>query len=647
LLSWAPTADDGQVSALTMTPNGKRVIVGGRFTTLDGQAANGMGALDATSGAIEPWAINTAVKDGDGAASSKCGITNLSTDGTNIYGGGFAFGCGNFEGTFAANPTTGAIVWINDCHGDTYSTLPEGKVLYVASHAHDCTAIGQFPNNSPQGHNQRATAFATASTGGTDVGPDAYGWNYNGDPDTALLHWFPTLAPGTVTGQNQAAWSVTGNANYVAYGGEFPTVNGSAQEGLVRFAVSSIAPNKVGPIAATSATTLVPTVSSTAYGQVSLSWTATWDRDNANLTYTVLRDGAAVGTVTQASNFWQLPTVSYTDKGLTPGTSHTYRIRVTDPSGNSIGSGTSAPVTVSSSGTAPASAAPTASFTSSCSQRTCAFDAAKSTAVDGSVASYAWTFGDGTTGSGATASHTYNGDGKHAVALTVTDSAGSTSAAVSHSVTTTTLVAQDTFAKSVKSGWGTSGVGGSWSRSGCKSMSVSGRHGTLVAARAKDCSTWLPQVKRSSTDTAATLRSPSAPKGGLQAAVIGRRISAADDIRLRLEFQHNGNAVATVLQRVGGKTTALSKSVKVEAASHSNGTFRVLLEVTGTSPTTVRAKVWSSGNSQPAAWTLTAKTGTGALQHKGALGFDTYLAQAHNPKSSSMRVSDFSSSTVG
>ncbi|MBE7189412.1 MAG: cell surface protein, partial [Jatrophihabitans endophyticus] len=43
LLSWAPTADDGQVSALTMSPNGKRVIVGGRFTTLDGQAANGMG----------------------------------------------------------------------------------------------------------------------------------------------------------------------------------------------------------------------------------------------------------------------------------------------------------------------------------------------------------------------------------------------------------------------------------------------------------------------------------------------------------------------------------------------------------------------------------------------------------------------------
>ena len=50
------------------------------------------------------------------------------------------------------------------------------------------------------------------------------------------------------TGQAQAAWSVTGTSDYVALGGEFPTANGVAQQGLVRYAVSGKAPNKRGPV---------------------------------------------------------------------------------------------------------------------------------------------------------------------------------------------------------------------------------------------------------------------------------------------------------------------------------------------------------------------------------------------------------------
>jgi uncharacterized delta-60 repeat protein len=53
-----------------------------------------------------------------------------------------------------------------------------------------------------------------------------------------------------------------------------------------------------------------------------------------------------------------------------------------------------------------------------------AFDATSSSDLDGSVTSYSWDFGDGSTGSGATPSHTYATDGNYDVKLTVTDDKG-------------------------------------------------------------------------------------------------------------------------------------------------------------------------------------------------------------------------------
>ncbi|MCA9739434.1 MAG: PKD domain-containing protein [Gemmatimonadetes bacterium] len=67
---------------------------------------------------------------------------------------------------------------------------------------------------------------------------------------------------------------------------------------------------------------------------------------------------------------------------------------------------------------------PTASFTFTCTDLTCSFDGAASSDSDGTVASYAWTFGDGTSAAGATATHAYAAAGSFDVVLTVTDNGG-------------------------------------------------------------------------------------------------------------------------------------------------------------------------------------------------------------------------------
>jgi hypothetical protein len=56
------------------------------------------------------------------------------------------------------------------------------------------------------------------------------------------------------------------------------------------------------------------------------------------------------------------------------------------------------------------------------------FDASSSYDCDGSIASYAWNYGDGATGSGVSATHTYSSPGQYTVTLTLTDSEGYTTA---------------------------------------------------------------------------------------------------------------------------------------------------------------------------------------------------------------------------
>jgi subtilisin family serine protease len=69
---------------------------------------------------------------------------------------------------------------------------------------------------------------------------------------------------------------------------------------------------------------------------------------------------------------------------------------------------------------------PTASFTFACTVLTCTFDGSGSSDLGGSIASYAWNFGDGSTGSGVTTSRTYGVGGTYTVTLTVTDNGGAT-----------------------------------------------------------------------------------------------------------------------------------------------------------------------------------------------------------------------------
>ncbi|WP_109505942.1 PKD domain-containing protein [Nocardioides speluncae] len=340
--SFAPTADGRQVDDIVLTPDSTGLVVGGRFGTINGQPANGMGAVDATTGALRPWQINTTVRN----AGDKSAIISLDADDTHVYGTGFAFGTGNFEGVFRADPDDGAISWVQNCHGDTYGSSVTGGAVYSVGHAHDCRWIDSFPEVTPRRW-QRALAFSAEPTG-LGIGPDNYGWNFNNVPSPDLLQWFPTVPAGSYTGQSQGGWTIAGNDEYVVMGGEFPSVNNVAQQGLVRFAIPSKAPKKRGPAPAPSAP--APTAVALPDGRIRVGWQAAYDMDNELLTYRITRSDSAqvLGTKTQRSAFWWYPSMSFVDDTATPGQSYTYTIKANDANGNIRNLGTTGSINAGS-----------------------------------------------------------------------------------------------------------------------------------------------------------------------------------------------------------------------------------------------------------------------------------------------------------
>ncbi|HEY0951630.1 PKD domain-containing protein [Nocardioides sp.] len=340
LLAWTPSVTDGDVWALAINPEGTKIAVGGSFTALNGSSdpGYGLGMVDATTGASLPFLANSIIRD----ATSYGAITTLVADADYVYGGGYTYSRagGTWEGTFSASWADGSVHWADDCHGDTYSLHVQGDVVYAASHTHYCEnidgirqgagGVGDYPY-------YRATAFGRDVTGTVTWEPDQRRYyNFEGQPRSSMLTWYPSLNAGTYTGQVQGPWSVTGNADYVAMGGEFTRVNGQAQQGLVRFARTGLAPNDQGP--SLYSTTYPLNVRSTEKGSVRLTWATNRDIDNDVLTYRLYRDSQGAGgllqTRTATAPWWNPAGMGYTDTDVEPGSTHRYRVAVTDAFGN-------------------------------------------------------------------------------------------------------------------------------------------------------------------------------------------------------------------------------------------------------------------------------------------------------------------------
>ncbi|WP_346731370.1 PKD domain-containing protein [Aeromicrobium duanguangcaii] len=281
------------------------------------------------------------------------------------------------------------------------------------------------------------------------------------------------------------------------------------------------------------------------------------------------------------------------------------------------------------SGNAPVpNVAPVADFSAVAEGLRVAVDGSASADSDGSIASYAWRFGDGATATGRTASHTYSAPGSYPVTLTVTDDDGA-----DHSVTKSVTVSEppaedvlaaDAFGRSVTGGWGSADRGGAWTVSGgAAAFSVSDGAGHISLAPSHTREARLGSVSAENAVATAVYSVDQASAGGtLSLTALGRVIGSNEyAARVRLE---PGGVVRLQLLR---NQTELGGGSVVVANSYTPGTkLNVKVSVRGTSPTTLGAKAWFEGSAEPANWQLSATDTTAGLQAAGTVGVRAALS---------------------
>ncbi len=283
---------------------------------------------------------------------------------------------------------------------------------------------------------------------------------------------------------------------------------------------------------------------------------------------------------------------------------------------------------------------PTASFTTSVSGLNLTVDGSASSDPAGSISSYAWTFGDGGTATGATpATHTYAAGGTYTVTLTVTDNDNATNAAT-RQVTVANALATDAFNRNVTTGWGSADVGGPWTVTVSDSLSVHGGAGNMRMAAGSGPSAYLNGVSAADVDMVSKLNYDKPATATIYTSMVARRVGTSD---YRLKLRSTASQTNLELVRtVNGSETVLATQVVPGFVMSASDEINVRLQVTGTGTPTVKGKIWLTGNAEPANWALTATdTSTAALQNPGAVGFYSYLSGSATNAPITLQVQDF------
>ncbi len=594
IVSYSWNFGDGSAAVTTPTANHQYAASGTYQVTLtvtdnDGTSAAATQAISVTNGLpTADYATTT-----DFMTVNVDGTNSADTDGT-IASYGWDFG----DGTTGTGSTA----------SHTYST--PGTYTIALTVTDNSGGTGTLSHTVTVTNTLPPVAAFTSVPAGLKVAFDGTG---SSDPDGTVASYAWDFGDG------QGSADPTPNHTYAAAGTYTATLTVTDNAGVTNAVSHDVTVANASPKASFTSTPTDLTVD--------FDGTGSSDPDGTVASYAWAFGDGTTGTGASPSH-------AYTTAGT-----YTVSLTVTDDGGATDTK--TGPVTVKA-----ANVKPTAAFTSSTTENVASLNAGTSTDPDGTIASYAWDFGDGTAdGSGATTTHSFATNGTYQVKLTVTDNDGATDT-LTKPVTITGPLAKDTFARTVATGWGSADIGGAWAYTGSTSLfAVANNTATMKLAAGSGPAARLP-IASTDTDLNMTFSFDKAATGGGQFVRAVVRGDATNGYIGRVWAKADGTMVLYLSKVVAGTETDLGSKVLTTTYA-ANTAYTIRVQAWGSGTTNLRARMWKADANEPSTWSVSTTDTTAALQTAGGVAIRGYLSGSAANAPVSLQVSSLVAKPTG
>ncbi|MER7131989.1 serine/threonine-protein kinase [Streptosporangium saharense] len=205
----------------------------------------------------------------------------------------------------------------------------------------------------------------------------------------------------------------------------------------------------------------------------------------------------------------------------------------------------------------------------------------------------------------------------------------------------------DTFGRTVSTGFGTTDERRHWSVGvPASDYSVDGEKGRITMLPGAGSTAYLDGVKETGTDLGFTFTGDKPPTGGgIYVSAVGRRVPTVGSYRAHVSLRPTGKVLFQLIRTEAGRGEIdLAQALGVTGLT-AGVAMRVRVQVTGTSPTTIRGKVWAAGAAEPD-WLLSVTDATSGLQVPGGAGIATYLSRKATDIPVTVTVDDFALTAI-
>jgi hypothetical protein len=212
-----------------------------------------------------------------------------------------------------------------------------------------------------------------------------------------------------------------------------------------------------------------------------------------------------------------------------------------------------------------------------------------------------------------------------------------------------TALASDSFTRTAATGgWGTADLGGAWTTNPAAQFALTGTTGTISNPTAGKSGSALLNASARDVDVTFSVASDRVATGnGQYPAAIIRHQAGGQEYWIKLHITPTGAVFLGASAWSGTAETALGAEVATGLTQEIGIPINVRAELTGANPSTIVARAWDVGDTEPTAWMFSATNSTAALQSAGGIGLRATTSGSTTNSPTLFTFGDFQANTIG